>query len=361
MCTATQTGVIHGAENADYGADIISTAPQKYDGKKLPARKLISRISLAFICYIFASFFIEIAIILVEQLTMFAVKNFGGTSIYSTFESILGSEIWLESKKLVYYVILQGTILGIVTIFTQGFYNGEKVQNPNGLSTSKLISMAPGLFCIGLSFSVTIAALASMLTGFTNEAGHQFEMPENPVALIICFVATAIVPPIVEEYVFRRVLYSRLAVYGSAFAIITSSVFFALGHIHPVSCAATFTVGFLCAMTVAASKTGSILPCIVIHTLNNTISFLQTYLLDRFPESGETASTVISMVLLVAGFVCMGIIFSKKSTFLNCVICGRENETKLSETLCTRVLCSKAFIVYIIICLVFAVITEFSA
>lgn len=96
----------------------------------------------------------------------------------------------------------------------------------------------------------------------------------DSIALILEVIAGVFLAPIVEELVFRGVLFNRLKVKkGIVFAMIVSSILFALGHEFGGMISA-FLFG-LC-QCVLYLKTDNIFTCIMVHFLNN----LTVYILE---------------------------------------------------------------------------------
>ena len=97
--------------------------------------------------------------------------------------------------------------------------------------------------------------------------------------LTLCLLA-----PLVEELVFRgAVLRSLLGSLGNRWAAITlSAVIFAAVHLNPVQMPHAFLVGLLLGWMY--SRTGSILPGVAVHWVNNTVAYA-LYLL--FPYSAD--------------------------------------------------------------------------
>ena len=114
--------------------------------------------------------------------------------------------------------------------------------------------------------------------------------------IVIMATATA---PLVEELVYRGVLYSALQrAIGSLWAIVGVMVLFTVIHIPQYwgNFGVIATIGILSLfLTVIRAYTGRLLPCIVIHTVFNGISsvliILEPYI-QRDPSSEQKANVV---------------------------------------------------------------------
>ncbi len=96
-------------------------------------------------------------------------------------------------------------------------------------------------------------------------------------ALIIAFVAT-VTAPLVEEIIYRGVLYSAVQrSTGAVPAVIIVTLMFALPHVQQYwpNLAAISSITLLSAvLTVTRARTGRLLPCFVIHLIFNGIQSL---------------------------------------------------------------------------------------
>ena len=122
----------------------------------------------------------------------------------------------------------------------------------------------------------------------------------------------AIIAPILEELLFRgaitKVLLQR---YNPTKAIVVSGLIFGLFHINPIQVVGASLIGLLLAWVYY--KTASLIPCIVIHIINNSLS---VYFSLKYPEvdtieqlvadkTAYVAFTVIALALFFAAFLLM--------------------------------------------------------
>lgn len=89
-------------------------------------------------------------------------------------------------------------------------------------------------------------------------------------------ILVAVVAPIVEELFFRGMLYPVLRQRWSAMAaIVINGFLFALIHVMPILLPGLFLVGMVLAWV--RERSGSIIPCMVIHALQNSTVLLVIY------------------------------------------------------------------------------------
>ena len=93
--------------------------------------------------------------------------------------------------------------------------------------------------------------------------------------LVSTLAALAVLPPFAEEIVFRGVLARGLATARPMWqALLISSAVFGAYHVLPAQAAATFLLG--CSLALLTLRSGSIVPAIIVHFLNNVIAILVT-------------------------------------------------------------------------------------
>lgn len=121
----------------------------------------------------------------------------------------------------------------------------------------------------------------------------------NPLWLdVIIYLYICLLGPILEELLFRGVLLDGLRKYGNYFGIVMSAILFGLVHQNFIQCLPAVVMGiFLGAIAV---KSGSLIPSIVIHILNNTMSSILMVLLQSFDITNYSELFSSSLPLLIA-------------------------------------------------------------
>lgn len=116
--------------------------------------------------------------------------------------------------------------------------------------------------------------------------GGQFENPQvealtggsalSPRDLGLLLILVAVIAPIAEEIFFRGMLYPVLRRRWSApIAIVVNGFLFALIHFIPILIPGLFLVGIVLAWV--RERSGSLLPCILVHALQNTVVLFSIY------------------------------------------------------------------------------------
>lgn len=152
------------------------------------------------------------------------------------------------------------------------------------------------LFLIVIGFFALSIILSSIIPEQDNDLLRILRSSRSAViaiALIATFTA-----PLVEEVVYRGVMYSAaLKEFGQTQAIICSTAYFALVHVpqYYPSFSTIFIILLLSlVLTLIRAKSNSLLPCIVLHTIFNGIQSIlmiaQPYLEKYIPsESNKSA------------------------------------------------------------------------
>lgn len=161
------------------------------------------------------------------------------------------------------------------------------------------------LFLIGISFCSFANIAASLAESIFDKAGISYEVdfgdnPKGVFGFLLSFIATAIVPALVEEFACRGILLGALKKHGEAFAIITSSTLFGLMHSNFEQIPFAFLVGLV--LGYITIKSGNIWIAVAVHCFNNSVSVVYTYLLSGLSGVAQNISYTVFLILcLLAG------------------------------------------------------------
>lgn len=140
-------------------------------------------------------------------------------------------------------------------------------------------------FCLPVFLGIANAAnlFGGLLGHLLRTEGSTTSLPAGGSALAVNFIGLCVVPAILEELLFRGALQGLMRPSGSAAAIFAPALLFALLHMDLAQGITAFVCGvFLGWLT---ERTGSILPGMLLHFVNNAIAFLVTYLQLYAPAS----------------------------------------------------------------------------
>jgi membrane protease YdiL (CAAX protease family) len=115
---------------------------------------------------------------------------------------------------------------------------------------------------------LAIVAGISALLGYQPPAKSMEESVAIKQQLLPVFIAVSLFAPLLEEILYRGILFPSIArKYGFTLGIILSSVFFAISHINPIQIVTTIILGpYLCIMY---KRLNSIIPGMILHSIHN--------------------------------------------------------------------------------------------
>ena len=179
-----------------------------------------------------------------------------------------------------------------------------------GASNTALYILAGGSLCLLSNFPVQW--LGSLIESFGFSSGQQ-STPDatTPMAMVLYFIAVAVLPPVFEEFAFRGVLLSALRKYGDVFALIVSSVIFGLMHMSVTSIPFAIASGLV--MGYVYLKTSNLWVSIGIHFLNNALAVIMDILYVNLPQpTGDIVTNIIFYGFIVVGLVALVVLGIRK-------------------------------------------------
>ncbi|MDD5924289.1 MAG: type II CAAX endopeptidase family protein [Clostridia bacterium] len=126
--------------------------------------------------------------------------------------------------------------------------------------------------CMFANFLVEFLSIIGIVFGVDIASGtpQDFYYGNSPVYFFLTLLSISIVPAFVEEFIFRGAILGVLRKHGDGFAIIMSSILFGLLHGNFVQTPFAFLVGLALAYLTVCS--GSMIPAMIVHFVNNAIS-----------------------------------------------------------------------------------------
>lgn len=237
-----------------------------------------------------------------QRMVMNVLLVFGAQrqDAYAAAKYVVGSEAFSEVLSIVTSFIC----LVIPAIVFSKFVKLDKGETFN--VSGKCINNLIPIFCLchlittfasvfsGMISDFMLPTSADIYNAYTGVSAHTFNLYE----FIINILCTCIFVPVVEEYVFRGVVFGYLKRYGVNFAIVASAVVFGIAHASPVQSVYAFVFGVVSALVVAV--TGNIKTSIIFHVGNNFITVVLGYAMGEMSDAGFNA--VSSLYLMVVSF-----------------------------------------------------------
>lgn len=193
-------------------------------------------------------------------------KNSSFTEIYeSVFEAYHGIALFAAFFLVgLLYCLLSNTRLSEIIRF-------ERVK-PGDLAAYVFLGL--GIAYVG---NILTNIFLEILGGAGITDATDMSMADsNTLAVIISTFITAVAPAFAEEFLFRGILLGKMRKYGDYFAIIASSLFFAMMHGNLQQIPFAFMAGIFFAYVTV--KTNSLLPAMLIHFTNNLLSCIMQML-----------------------------------------------------------------------------------
>lgn len=186
--------------------------------------------------------------------------------------------------------LLAGFVFMLIYLWKKGYLTGDKrLYSP--VSASYLFWSA----IMGISMIYLIDYLMSRLRFLPDWLSDTFDLLQSGWLGIAC---VAILGPILEELLFRGAITKvLLKKYNPVKAILISGLIFGIFHMNPAQVVGATLIGFILAWIYY--KTHSLIPCILIHIMNNSLS---VFLALKYPDA-EYTSELIGARTYVIGLV----------------------------------------------------------
>ena len=240
----------------------------------------------------------------------------------------------------------------VAGVFFLVFYlvNRKKIRqipmNKKKCSGSLFGKSILAIFAVNMILSL-IEMVLVMFTGFSLSVPMDEMTNMNPVLM---FVLVAVFPAIVEELLYRGVLYRYLRGHGVQFAAIVSSAIFGLIHMNFLQFFFASFMGVVCCYIYEA--TGKLRYSMLLHLLNNSVLVLFSFL----PLS-DMANVVIQIVLGILSLIVAVVFLARRKVRWGGLMTDIGKETKRN---CLYFFTSIPMLVFALACLAVCVYMSFS-
>ena len=149
---------------------------------------------------------------------------------------------------------------------------------------------------------LSLSELNSLFLNFLGKFGYESQPLQLPsmdgFGFIGVLLAVAVMPALFEEVIFRGLLLKGMDTFGTVGAVLISGGLFALFHQNPAQTAYQFCCG--AAFALVAIRSGSILPTVLAHFINNALILtLQKLGVSAFPQPVYISILCVSAVCLI--------------------------------------------------------------
>ena len=151
-------------------------------------------------------------------------------------------------------------------------------------------------FCLPVFLGAANAAnlAGALLAGLLGAESAATRLPSGGPELFLQFMALCVLPAVTEELFFRGALQGLLRPCGSAAAIFGPALLFSLLHLDAIQGLTALVCGVFLGWL--AERSGSILPGMLLHFVNNCLAFCNLYL--RLYAPGDVSFAFELFVLL---------------------------------------------------------------
>ena len=173
---------------------------------------------------------------------------------------------------------------------------------PTGKGIKTAFVWLPGCFVINMIFSLLVAYLTSYLNtqGITVPTSDFSLSSASAASIIMQFSYVIVIAPIFEELIYRGLILGVLSKYGNSAAILFSALAFGLMHGNIPQAASAFGTGIVYA--VIAVNCGSVVPTIIIHSMNNFIANLPDIASAVGIPQFDLMFSILEITIALAGF-----------------------------------------------------------
>lgn len=265
-----------------------------------------------------------------DIISIFCTAAFSANVILAFAMGILG----LTENYTLYMLSMTAVsviaILGISLICAR-FSGGMKAcigkyEKKTGLLDNFLLVLLGFSGCMTVNFILNLIAMFLPIP-----VGSDIPTAENTdiYTTMLMQLAIAVAPAICEEIAFRGFVMGSLSDFGDGFAILISSMFFGMMHTGLSGIVFAFSVGLLLGFIRKIS--GSMIPSMIVHFLNNAYSVLMLVCLKILDIEifGIISGTFVFTMLLV--FAVMLIIFCNRKSVLSAFSTGECILTKAEK------------------------------
>ncbi len=193
-------------------------------------------------------------------------------------------------------MVLELIILGVPSAFFcilrgAGYNQGLRVK----MMKARHVTITIWAFLFMTAGSIVLSFLMYYLFPDAFIASALDSSVNRSASRIYLLITFALLPALLEEFLFRGILSAEYSSYGASTAVIISSLCFGLLHFSFVRLPIYFFMGIILALTAGATR--SLLPPVLIHAANNAfVLFFETYL---YRLAGKHSGGLILLAFLI--------------------------------------------------------------
>ena len=223
------------------------------------------------------------------------------------------AKVAIASPVAQLFATLIGNILPFIICARAVGVNRHQIFSRSEVSGSTtalfgIVALAASLFASVVVNLVSLLLKFGRLELTTPSINIPWKSPVGAVAMILAVVVAA---PLTEEFICRGVLLNVFRRYGDIFAVVASSLVWALLHENLVQGLPVFAMGLFFGML--ALKSHSIIPTVILHSLNNTLSLVESAAITQNTLFSRLGVSAMNFTVLVAAIVLVSVYYKSFS------------------------------------------------
>lgn len=252
------------------------------------------------------------AILLVDIIGSIAVEIMAALSEYFIFDQAKTNYVYQIIFSIILFVppfILLARFLGFRT---RDLFARKKIPFLSGTAVVAMGFAACIIINIATSYWVQMLESLGLNTEYSSIPG-----PDTLFDTILWIFTVSVVPAVVEEFAFRVVVLGSLRRFSDSFAIFASALLFGLVHGNLIQIPFAFLVGLVFAYITVI--TGSVIPAMFIHFLNNFNSCVMVLVSNNCSTLTQllVSYAIMAAVLL---FGILGMLYARKKKLLGKIL-----------------------------------------
>ena len=243
-------------------------------------------------------------------LMAFVFPEIGGMFLGSVGFPLTAHSAFNGIPPVLYYLLIGFDYIAGLALPAFIYFSAQRMPLSEGIPFGKT-SVADVMLYVAFGCMVCMLAnypadLVAKLQEFFGYSGNLPTMPLNndPAVLALYGLNVVVIPPLVEEIMFRGVILQSLRRYGDGFAVLVSAMLFGMYHGNFIQMVFAFLSGL--ALGFVVIRTNSLLPSILIHFINNGISYA-VEMVTRFygQNAANNVQNIATYTLMALGVVAM--------------------------------------------------------
>ena len=206
-----------------------------------------------------------------------------------------------------------------------------------------------GCYLANMFFSLLVSYIVLMISnsGISVPGSDLSIKSPSVAALIFQFAYTIIIAPLIEEFIYRGIILGVLSKYSKWGAVVISALAFGLMHGNIEQAVSAFAMGLI--YGAIAVKNGSIIPTIIIHSLNNLFAgFTNFATVMKIPYY----ETIYSVLVIIISLIGLYVLCTRlKSLSLKSIISSPDTERKAAKSMLLNpmILLYFAFLIFLMV------------